>query len=205
MRTSMTTGEPLSALARQASGGDRDAFDEIVRRLGPRLALLVRSRMGKRVRARTEVEDVVQETFTRAFQTLSGLEWRGEEAFFSWLGRIAEHLLWNVSQRVSAAPLALEKEIPAEGDSPGKRLRRQERLERLERSLASLPADYRQVLTLAKLERLPIDDIARRMERSPNAVKKLLARALQELKQAFGDTESLGLPPRPPAVGGEEP
>jgi hypothetical protein len=38
MRTSMTTGERLSELARQASGGDRDAFDEIVRRLGPRLA-----------------------------------------------------------------------------------------------------------------------------------------------------------------------
>jgi hypothetical protein len=34
------------------------------------------------------------------------------------------------------------------------------------------------------------------MKRSPNAVKKLLARALAELKQGFGDTESLHLPER---------
>ncbi|MBI4583032.1 MAG: hypothetical protein HY717_03265 [Planctomycetes bacterium] len=42
---------------------------------------------------------------------------------------------------------------------------------------------------------LRIQEIAARMKRSPNAVSHLLSRALTELKEAFGDTESLNLPP----------
>jgi hypothetical protein len=44
--------------------------------------------------------------------------------------------------------------------------------------------------------------IAARMQRSPNAVTHLVSRALSELKAVFGDTESLGLPPRPLDDGG---
>ncbi len=52
------------------------------------------------------------------------------------------------------------------------------------------------MIRLARFEKLRIDEIARRMNRSSNAVRKLLARALPELKQGFGDTESLHLPGR---------
>lgn len=43
---------------------------------------------------------------------------------------------------------------------------------------------------------MKVPEIAQRMNRSPNAVYKLLARALVELRRNFGDTESLTLPDR---------
>ena len=60
------------------------------------------------------------------------------------------------------------------------------------------------MIELARLDGLPIQEIARRMDRSPNAVSQLLARALKQLRSSFGDTESLGLPDRALRPRGEE-
>ena len=61
-------------------------------------------------------------------------------------------------------------------------------------ALDSLSPDHRQVIVLARIRKLQVAEIGRRMKRSENAVKKLLARALDELRKRFGDTESLSLP-----------
>jgi RNA polymerase sigma factor (sigma-70 family) len=73
-------------------------------------------------------------------------------------------------------------------------MRREERWERLEKSLAALSPDHREVIRLARIEGLEVREIAARMGRTPSAVKNLLLRALKELKRSFGDTESLRLP-----------
>ena len=67
---------------------------------------------------------------------------------------------------------------------------------RLQAAMERLSADHRQVIRLARIEKLPFKEIASRMKRSPGAVKLLLVRALRELKRGFGDTESLHLPDR---------
>ena len=60
--------------------------------------------------------------------------------------------------------------------------------------LKTLSADHREVLLLSRIEGLSIQEVAERMDRSPDAVKKLLSRALNALRAAFGETESLRLP-----------
>ena len=52
------------------------------------------------------------------------------------------------------------------------------------------------MIRLARVERLPISEVARRMDRSPGATSQLLWRALRKLKDSFGSTDSLHLPPR---------
>ena len=52
------------------------------------------------------------------------------------------------------------------------------------------------MITMARIDGLPIKEIARRWNRTPDAVAHLLFRALRKLKESFGDTESLHLPPR---------
>ena len=73
---------------------------------------------------------------------------------------------------------------------------REERFDRLEEALKSLSPDYQKVILLARVERLHLDEVAERMGRSRGAVRQLLWRALHELKNVFGETESLHLPPR---------
>ena len=80
--------------------------------------------------------------------------------------------------------------------------RREERLSRLQEALEALSPEHREVIRLARFEGLPLREVARRMGRSPGAVRQLLWRALQALKASFGDTESLHLPERGLEDGG---
>ena len=56
-----------------------------------------------------------------------------------------------------------------------------------------LSPDHRTVLRLSRMEGLSIKEIADQMDRSESAVKNLLQRAIKQLRQSFGDTESLNL------------
>ena len=190
----MTQPDATEDLAYRAAAGNREAFDELVALYAPRLDGFVKTRAGQQVLNEIDIPDVVQETFAKAFQHIDRLSWHGERAFFGWLTSIAQNVILGASQKVRRAPLQLHRDIPDSGASPSKNLRRQERSDRLQEALRGLSPDYRIVIQLARIEKLAVADIAVRMNRSPNAVKKLLARALHELKKGFGDTESLHLP-----------
>lgn len=192
----MTVDEPIAALVEKAQAGDRSAFDGLVGRYRERLLGQIEVRLGSKVRARIEAEDVLQEALTRAYQSIEKFRYRGEESFYSWLGTIAEHLIWNVSQKQSSSYLELKSDVADDDASPGRNLRRHERFERLEKALNRLSPDHRKALVLSRFEGLKVTEFATRMNRSPNAVYKLLARAVLELKKDFGDTESLRLPDR---------
>ena len=181
-------------LVSRARDRDERAFEELVKRFQPRLGAQIRSRMGPSVRAKMEVQDVLSETFACAFQSIARLNWQGEETFYRWLASIAEHVIRNASRKKGWDQLQLEKDVPGSDTSPPTKLRRRERFERLEKALQGLSADHQRALMMARIEGLKIREIAAKMERSPDAVKKLLARALVELKRSFGDTESLHLP-----------
>ena len=71
-----------------------------------------------------------------------------------------------------------------------------ERFDRLQEALDSLVPDQREVILLARIERVPMAEVAVRLRRSPGAVAQLLWRALKNLREQFGDTESLHLPDR---------
>jgi len=202
----MTQDRAIEDLVRR--GADREAFDELARRVRPRLERRVRARMGAGLRAQVEPEDIVQETLLKAYATIARIEWQGEEAFHLWLGAIAEHVILKATQRTSRAFLSLDddpaREPAGEAVSPGRAATREERLRRLERSLGDLSPDHLDVIVLTRIDGLPIAEAALRLGRSPNAVKKLLARALQELRRRFGDTTgSLLLPDRPLELEGE--
>ncbi len=59
--------------------------------------------------------------------------------------------------------------------------------------MKALSPDYRVVLRLSRMDGLSIKEIANQMGRSESAVKNLLLRATKQLRQSFGDTESLNL------------
>jgi RNA polymerase sigma-70 factor (ECF subfamily) len=181
----------------KAKAGDRAAFDAVVAAERRRLEAFVRQRLGSRLRAATEVEDILQETCLRAYRALDRFEWRGPDSVFGWLGSIAEFFIRDLARAGGRNPLSgLRGDVPGSGASPSKALRRGERFERLKKALESLAEDHRAVIQLARLDGLSTTEIARRLGRSPGAVRHLLLRALEKLRGAFGDTESLHLPDR---------
>jgi RNA polymerase sigma-70 factor (ECF subfamily) len=163
---------------------------------GERLSRQIRSRMGRRVGSLMAAEDVYQETFLRALGAIGKFRWQGEESFYLWLAGIAEHLIRSASQKKSLDTLCLTRDVPASDATPSKTARRDERFDRLECSINKLSPDQRTALKLARIDGLPVREIATKMERSEKAVYALLSRALDRLQETFGDTESLHLPDR---------
>ena len=184
-------------LVSRAKTGDRTAFESLVAEYTEELRDRIGFRMGPQVRGKLEPEDVLQETFLRAFQSIEHFTWRGDASFLRWLQSIAENRIRDaVKGPRGERMLQLSDQIGARSPSPSTNLRRDERFDRLNRSLAHLSPDHREVILLSRIEGLKLRAVARRMDRSENAVKNLLLRALRELKSRFGDTASLGLPDR---------
>src|SRR5205814_1359129 len=76
--------------------------------------------------------------------------------------------------------------VADDAPSPSDAVARQEQDEAVERALARLPDDYRAVLLLRYREELPFEEVARRLGRSANAVRKLWARAVDRFQQEMG-------------------
>ena len=190
-------------LIREAQRGNKTAFEKLFSSYRERLEAFIGSRLGPELRRSIEPDDLVQETLLRAFQSLVSFQWQGEESFFRWLCGIAENSIRNEVRRRNRGPtVSLESDVQSQETSPSKRLRRQERFARLQEALKTMSADHRRVISMAYIERLSMKEIARRRSSTPGAIAHLLFRALRKLKEKFGDTESLRLPPE---VIGEEP
>ena len=196
MRSTVNPEITKKEMIQRAQTGDHEALEALTAMYRDELDHFVRLRVGAHLREDVQVEDVVQESLAKAVESIEGFQWRGEESFFRWLKGIAEHVILQVAQdqRRNRILYVEQDDSPASTVSPSRALRRGERLDRLQEALDSLSPEHRQVIVLARLKGLRIKEIAERMDRSPNAVALLLARALAKLRDTFGDTESLHLP-----------
>ncbi len=192
----MREKQHLQELVERAGQGNREAFDTLFNQYRSRLLSRINRRLSDKLRRRVEPEDILQEAFCRAFETIDGFRWRGEDSFFAWIAAIAEHLILNASKKHQFKALQLGQDFPQSGATPGKILSREERYERLRSSIQALTSDQRKAVVLARIDGLTMREIASRMGRSEEAVRQLLARSLRQLKRTFGDTESLHLPNR---------
>lgn len=181
-------------LVERARSGDHRAFEELFLSLRDRLLATIRSRLGPTARQAIDPEDVLQASFVRALQSMQRFEWRGDDSFRRWLESIAIHVTLDaVRHQGRRTVLRIDRDLKGDGASPSKGIRRRERLDRLEVSMKALSPDYRTVLRLSRMDGLSIKEIANQMGRSESAVKNLLLRATKQLRQSFGDTESLNL------------
>ena len=178
-----------------AKSGDRVAFDQLVADHRSRLEALINSRLGRGLRGHLEVDDVLQEALLGAFRSIKQFQWERADSFFIWLSTIVENVIRAAAKKHEKTQyLQLDTDVLDSHVPPSKTFRREERFDRLRSSLERLSKEHQEVIILARIEQLRIQEIAAKMNRTPEAVKKLLARALRNLKASFGDTESLHLP-----------
>jgi RNA polymerase sigma-70 factor (ECF subfamily) len=127
------------ALARRAAAGERDAFEELVRRHRARIyALALRI-----CRNADDAEDALQETFISAYRALPRFDSRARVS--TWLYRIATNKCYDVlaKRRASADADALPE--PADPHDP---FVRSEQRTLLTRALDELPEQFREAALL---------------------------------------------------------
>jgi RNA polymerase sigma-70 factor, ECF subfamily len=182
-------------LIERARAGDSDAFAALFARYRARLAVFLHYRLGPDLAARLETDDLLQETFLRAFRDVGGFSYSGAGSFFRWLAAIAAHVIADAARyqgrerrRGELVPFRSESNPngpdPLDTETPSRVVVRQERVERLLARLDTLAPDDREVILLSKFEGLETAEIAARMGKSREATALLLHRALKRLRAA---------------------
>jgi RNA polymerase sigma-70 factor (ECF subfamily) len=185
----------LVALAR---AGDPGVFRAIMQRHNRRLYRVARGVLGDD----TEAEDVVQETYMKAFQGLAGF--RGESSLPTWLTRIAiNEALGRKRRRRPMIDLGSLDLIDEQGEArvlifPGVRAganpeadaTRAEIRRLLESAIDDLPENFRIVFVMREIEQMSIEETASQLDIVPETVKTRLHRARRLLRESL--QEKLG-------------
>ena len=146
------------------------------------------------VHDKDDADDLTQEVFIQAYQSLS--RFRGNSAFSTWLYRIAVNASLNSVRRSSKnfivqrfnSLFGSEKtsDIPfsqADADDPENILIRKEHVVRVQKAIDSLPENQRTAIILSKYDDLSQKEIAAIMNITEGAVESLLQRAKQNLRE----------------------
>src|SRR5262249_7021711 len=93
-------GQPTSTydLIARIEQGDESAFTPLFEKYQKRLALLIHYKLGHELRRLADVDDVLQETFLEAFRDINRFRYEKPGAFFSWLSRIADHVIADAAR-----------------------------------------------------------------------------------------------------------
>lgn len=130
-------------------------------------------------RERPLTEDLVQETFLRAFLHLNSLQ--SDEAIRPWLYRIATNLALTALKRRSRfrwLPLLPGLTAPGFEDDLAE-------TDRVQRALARVPLEYRTCLLLTRVEGLKSHEAASVLGLTPEAVRKRISRGQEMLREAL--------------------
>ena len=175
------------ALVERAQRGDQQAFGMLVEKYQRKLGRLL-SRM---VRDQAEVEDVVQESFIKAYRALPNF--RGDSAFYTWLYRIGINTAKNYLVSLGRRPqVSYEVEIEdAENfedaeelrtaETPETELMTKEIAKTVNETMMALPDELRTAITLRELEGLSYEEIATLMSCPIGTVRSRIFRARETI------------------------
>lgn len=173
----------IQQLVERARGGDTRAQGELYRLLAPSVFRVLRGL----TKSEADAEELLQDTFVRAFRSLSGYTQRHDARFVSWLMTIARNAFFNQRRKLGRltplVPEVLEAtEAPARDG--GLDLR-----SALLLVLAELPERDRWIVTLRYGGELTADEVAEECGVSAVNIRKVTQRQREYLKSRL---ESLG-------------
>ena len=170
--------DPDLPLVERFRGGERRAFDELVRRHQGAIYAVAR----RYLRNDADAADVAQQTFVRAFRALDGF--RGAATVRSWLYRIAINLALNhVRDHAREKPQEIEEGRLSTTATGPQRIIADEDAARLRAAVAQLPPKQRTVLELRVFDELSFREVAELADCSENAAKVNFHYAVKRLKE----------------------
>ena len=180
--------EPEETLVERARGGDRAAFEELVRRT----SRLVYARLYLETGDAHRAEDLLQETLLTAFRTIGQLT--QADRFRPWILRIAQNALLDAvryENRKKRTPTPAVLQFRPEPPRPEMHAEREELREKVLAVLRELPEEYRLPLTLRYLVGADYETIQTQMGLTNGSLRGLLRRGMERLRvdmqKALGD------------------
>jgi RNA polymerase sigma-70 factor (ECF subfamily) len=201
----MPANEHEGELVAMAIAGDRPALERLLLDYCDRLARHIQQKLPASVRGVLGVEDVLQETFSQVFRDIGRFEPRSAESFFAWLRTVADHRLqdclkelrrkkrggdWAQIRKASEPEMSsvidLVDMLSAREGTASRRIAGREAIQAVQVAIAGLTDDYRTAIRLRYLEGKSLAETAELMARTPAAVRGLLDRAKEKMREALG-------------------
>jgi RNA polymerase sigma-70 factor (ECF subfamily) len=193
--TQLALRDPDIRLMLRVRDDDPVAFAELVELYQHRLVTVMHHLVGNK----EEAEDLAQEVFLRVYRVRK--KYRPRAKFSTWLFTIANNLALNAlrtRQRKPVVPLDVrdsgplgprpaEQLVRDRDQQPGDRIQQQELAAIIQRALEGLNERQRVAVVLNKFEDMNYQEIAEVMGLTTKAVKSLLSRARDNLRQALKD------------------
>lgn len=196
----------VQTLLAQVRSGNLEAFNQLFDRYRRLMRFVIRTQLGPKLRQKVDSDDLLQETYITASQSIHEFQGKAPESFVRWLQVIAARRVCDAYRRYirsqkrsalreisldevlnrssrSTDRLAVQLAIPT--ISPSKRLRRGEQLMALASAMAELPEHYQEIIQLRFIEEASLDRIATKLGRSKGAVAMLLTRAIDRLRKVM--------------------
>lgn len=175
----MSTPETDEQLVRKAQQEDEKAFGELVHRYESKVYSLAL----KMLRNPEDAEDVLQDTFLRAYRGIKSFQ--GNSTFSTWIYRITANSALMRLRRKHLPTVSIddadERETPINiadwAPGPVEQLLNQETQQAMNQAIESLPPEFRQVFVLRDIEELSNSEVAEILDLSVAAVKSRLHRA----------------------------
>ncbi len=176
-------------LVTRAQQGDKKAFGLLVEKYHRKLGRL----LGRMIRDQAEVEDVVQESFIKAYRALHNF--RGDSAFYTWLYRIGINTAKNYLVSMGRRPQVMQ-EVEIEDvenfddggemrttDTPETAMMTKQIAQMVNDTVANLPEELRTAITLREIEGLSYEEIATLMQCPIGTVRSRIFRARETISE----------------------
>jgi RNA polymerase sigma-70 factor (ECF subfamily) len=185
-------------LVRRVQGGERRAFDLLVRKYQHRIVSVI----SRYINDWAECQDVAQEAFVRAYRAMGNF--RADSAFYTWLFKIAVNTAKNYLVSQGRRPPTDDVQVDdaiffeaavrlKDGSTPERELMRQEIERTVFATVEALPEELREAITLREVDGLSYEEIAAKMHCPIGTVRSRIFRARdaidQQLRPLLTDSE----------------
>ncbi|MFO0915097.1 MAG: sigma-70 family RNA polymerase sigma factor [Pirellulales bacterium] len=213
--SSVGSSELEFSTAQESRALDQSWLNENLERQFDYLRDIVDRDLRRDVRRKVSPSDVVQETMLDVIRSISSYRGSTSRQFAAWVRQILVHNITDmVRQHCQADKRNLNRECDLRVDriaacisdpqpTPATDLYLREQQQELTKAVENLPVHYRELVTMRNFELLTFAEIAKRTQRSEDAVRKQWKRAISQLSRHFADPHEpereLSRPRRPSA------
>ena len=172
------------SLVRRAQHRDQEAFAQLYEEHFDKIYRYVTLRIGNE----TEAEDMTQQVFLNALESISSYKWKGIP-FSAWLFRIAHNQVVDYLKSKKRTTVPLDESLASNDNNPQLIVEQKLDIEQVLAATKQLTGAQREVISLRFAGELPIAQVAKTMGKSQGAVKALQHSAIVALRKALRVTE----------------
>ncbi|HEX4842197.1 MAG TPA: RNA polymerase sigma factor RpoE [Limnobacter sp.] len=174
-------------IVQRVQAGDKRAFNLLVNKYHRRVARLL-TRM---VKNQEDIEDVVQETFIKAYRAIGNF--RGDSAFYTWIYRIAINTAKNLLVTQGRRPSTLKESVDGDNetfednaalsniDTPESLFQTKQIGEAVNEAMMALPEELRAAIVMREIDGLSYEEIAAAMDCPIGTVRSRIFRAREAI------------------------